>query len=275
MPQLRATPPAKPPCAATKTAWDGRWPASSTSSTQVIVLGGGLSNMQRLYRQPPACCSTLRFSDAVDTRFPKPPVHGDCRACAAPPGCGIEFGSRDALNRVFQRYFRLPGGKIRPPWQTSPFYWRHPSASESADPPACTSSWRTARSNSAWKVSSATSRPTAACMAARTRRCILPCLDHYARLAGRFPAAASQLVIGSMGENLSTAELDERDAARRYLAPRHRLPAALPAAQPVLEDRRTLRLRVAWPSSLPHERLTGWYWRVLTQGTVAPAMPGT
>ena len=25
---------------------------------------------------------------------------------------------------------------------------------------------------------------------------------HYARLAGRFPAAASQLVIGSMGENL-------------------------------------------------------------------------
>lgn len=43
---------------------------------QVIVLGGGLSNMQRLYRHLPACCAPYVFSDAVDTRF-LPPVHGD------------------------------------------------------------------------------------------------------------------------------------------------------------------------------------------------------
>lgn len=43
---------------------------------QVIVLGGGMSNMQRLYRHLPACCAPYVFSDAVDTRF-LPPVHGD------------------------------------------------------------------------------------------------------------------------------------------------------------------------------------------------------
>lgn len=43
---------------------------------QVIVLGGGLSNMQRLYRHLPACCAPYVFSDAVNTRF-LPPVHGD------------------------------------------------------------------------------------------------------------------------------------------------------------------------------------------------------
>ena len=43
---------------------------------QVIVLGGGLSNMQRLYRHLPTCCAPYVFSDAVDTRF-LPPVHGD------------------------------------------------------------------------------------------------------------------------------------------------------------------------------------------------------
>lgn len=43
---------------------------------QVIVLGGGLSNMQRLYRHLPACRAPYVFSDAVDTRF-LPPVHGD------------------------------------------------------------------------------------------------------------------------------------------------------------------------------------------------------
>ena len=43
---------------------------------QVIVLGGGLSNMQRLYHHLPTCCAPYVFSDAVDTRF-LPPVHGD------------------------------------------------------------------------------------------------------------------------------------------------------------------------------------------------------
>ncbi|MDE2441458.1 MAG: ROK family protein [Betaproteobacteria bacterium] len=43
---------------------------------QVIVLGGGLSNMQRLYRNLPARCAPHVFSDAMYTRF-LPPTHGD------------------------------------------------------------------------------------------------------------------------------------------------------------------------------------------------------
>lgn len=43
---------------------------------QVIVLGGGLSNLQRLYRNLPACCGPHVFSDVFCTRF-LPPQHGD------------------------------------------------------------------------------------------------------------------------------------------------------------------------------------------------------
>ncbi len=43
---------------------------------QVIVLGGGLSNMQRLYRNLPERCAPHVFSDTVCTRF-LPPLHGD------------------------------------------------------------------------------------------------------------------------------------------------------------------------------------------------------
>ena len=43
---------------------------------QVIVLGGGLSNLQRLYRNLPANCTPHVFSDVVSTRF-VPPSHGD------------------------------------------------------------------------------------------------------------------------------------------------------------------------------------------------------
>jgi fructokinase len=42
---------------------------------QVIVLGGGLSNMQRLYRHLPTCCAPTFFPDAVDTL--------PCRRCMA------------------------------------------------------------------------------------------------------------------------------------------------------------------------------------------------
>ncbi|HLO64027.1 MAG TPA: MOSC domain-containing protein, partial [Azonexus sp.] len=34
---------------------------------------------------------------------------------------------------------------------------------------------------------------------------------HYAKLAARFPDAADQLVVGSIGENISTPDLDEND----------------------------------------------------------------
>ncbi len=42
----------------------------------VIVLGGGMSNLQRLYRNVPAGWAGHVFSDRVDTRL-VPPVHGD------------------------------------------------------------------------------------------------------------------------------------------------------------------------------------------------------
>lgn len=43
---------------------------------EVIVLGGGLSKIERLYRELPECCAPHVFSDQVRTRF-VPPVHGD------------------------------------------------------------------------------------------------------------------------------------------------------------------------------------------------------
>jgi fructokinase len=42
----------------------------------VIVLGGGLSNLERLYRNLPACCGPHVFSDVFYTRI-VPPAHGD------------------------------------------------------------------------------------------------------------------------------------------------------------------------------------------------------
>lgn len=42
----------------------------------VIVLGGGLSKIERLYRNLPAVCGPHVFSDVFCTRF-LPPVHGD------------------------------------------------------------------------------------------------------------------------------------------------------------------------------------------------------
>ena len=43
---------------------------------EVVVLGGGLSKISRLYRNLPACCAPHIFSDVVYTRF-VPPQHGD------------------------------------------------------------------------------------------------------------------------------------------------------------------------------------------------------
>lgn len=43
---------------------------------QVVVLGGGLSNLERLYRNLPACCGPHVFSDVCRARFVAP-AHGD------------------------------------------------------------------------------------------------------------------------------------------------------------------------------------------------------
>ena len=42
----------------------------------VIVLGGGMSNTERLYDHVPRCWGRYVFSDRVDTKFVKP-MHGD------------------------------------------------------------------------------------------------------------------------------------------------------------------------------------------------------
>ena len=42
----------------------------------VIVLGGGMSNVSRLYDRVPARWARYVFSDRVDTRL-VPPMHGD------------------------------------------------------------------------------------------------------------------------------------------------------------------------------------------------------
>lgn len=93
---------------------------------------------------------------------------------------------------------------------------------------------------------------------------------HYARLAARFPEAASQLVIGSLGENISTADLDENDVR---IGDIWRLGTArLQLCQPrnpcwKIDERFSCE---GMAEFIAHERLTGWYWRVVTPGTVSP-----
>lgn len=73
-----------------------------------------------------------------------------------------------------------------------------------------------------------------------------------------------------MGENLSTAELDERDVR---LGDIWRLGTArLQLCQPrnpcwKIDERYGCE---GMAEFIAHERLTGWYWRVLTPGTVSP-----
>ncbi len=93
---------------------------------------------------------------------------------------------------------------------------------------------------------------------------------HYARLAARFPEAAAQLVPGSLGENIATADLDESDVSIGDIY--HLGTARLQVCQPrnpcwKIDERFAsdgMALFIA------EERLTGWYWRVLTPGRVAP-----
>lgn len=92
---------------------------------------------------------------------------------------------------------------------------------------------------------------------------------HYAKLASRFPEAARQLVIGSLGENLS-ARIDESDV---HVGDIWRLGTArLQVCQPrnpcwKIDERFGCDGMAAY---IAEHRLTGWYWRVLTPGRVAP-----
>ena len=93
---------------------------------------------------------------------------------------------------------------------------------------------------------------------------------HYARLAERFPAAARLLLPGSLGENLSTADLDENDIC---LGDIWRLGhARLQLSQPrspcwKIDERFGCDGMAAF---IAETGRTGWYWRVLAPGTVSP-----
>jgi len=93
---------------------------------------------------------------------------------------------------------------------------------------------------------------------------------HYTRLAERFPEIAGQLVPGSMGENISTAELDENDV--RLGAIWQLGSARLQVCQPrnpcwKIDERFATEGMAAF---IAEQRLTGWYWRVVQPGRVAP-----
>ncbi|MBS1161713.1 MAG: hypothetical protein H6R15_4132 [Proteobacteria bacterium] len=92
---------------------------------------------------------------------------------------------------------------------------------------------------------------------------------HYARLAAAFPEAAPQLVAGSLGENISSPELDE--SAVRIGDIWQLGGARLQVCQPRTPCWK-IDERFACPGMaafIAEQRLNGWYWRVLTPGLVA------
>ena len=94
--------------------------------------------------------------------------------------------------------------------------------------------------------------------------------SHYAKLAARFPEAAALLVPGSIGENISSCELDEHAV---HIGDIYRLGSArLQVCQPrnpcwKIDDRFNSDGMAAF---IAEHALTGWYWRVVTPGVVAP-----
>lgn len=93
---------------------------------------------------------------------------------------------------------------------------------------------------------------------------------HYTKLAIRFPEAAGQLVPGSLGENISTPDLDESDVR---IGDIWQLGSALlQVCQPrnpcwKIDERFGTEGMAAF---IAENNLTGWYWRVLRSGQVAP-----
>lgn len=93
---------------------------------------------------------------------------------------------------------------------------------------------------------------------------------HYAKLAARFPDAAAQLIPGSLGENISTADLDEHSVRIGDIY--HLGSARLQVCQPrnpcwKIDDRFASDGMAAF---IAEQALTGWYWRVSQPGTVSP-----
>lgn len=93
---------------------------------------------------------------------------------------------------------------------------------------------------------------------------------HYARLAAAFPDAAAQLVPGSLGENLSTPDLAEGDVriGDIWQLGSARLQVCQPRSPCWKIDERFAAAGMA--AFIADHALTGWYWRVVTPGRVAP-----
>ena len=94
--------------------------------------------------------------------------------------------------------------------------------------------------------------------------------SHYAKLAAQFPDAASLMVLGSMGENIATPNLDEHDV---HLGDVWQLGTALiQACQPrnpcwKIDERFGADGMALF---IDQHLLTGWYRRVLQTGIVNP-----
>ena len=93
---------------------------------------------------------------------------------------------------------------------------------------------------------------------------------HYGRLAERFPEAADQLQPGSLGENISSPTLDETQVRIGDIFQLGE--ARLQLCQPrspcwKIDDRFGVDGMAAF---IAEQRLTGWYFRVLQLGMVAP-----
>lgn len=93
---------------------------------------------------------------------------------------------------------------------------------------------------------------------------------HYATLAAQFPEAAANLVIGSIGENISTAELDENDVriGDIWCLGSAQLQVCQPRNPCWKIDERFASDGMA--AFIAEHGLTGWYWRVTTPGLVTP-----
>ncbi|MBI3531493.1 MAG: MOSC domain-containing protein [Burkholderiales bacterium] len=93
---------------------------------------------------------------------------------------------------------------------------------------------------------------------------------HYASLAASFPEIAAALVPGALGENLSAADIDERDVR---IGDIWQLGTArLQVSQPrspcwKIDERLACEGVAAW---IARNHLTGWYLRVTQAGTVSP-----
>lgn len=94
--------------------------------------------------------------------------------------------------------------------------------------------------------------------------------EHYATLAAGFPHIADALVPGSLGENIATTGLDERNV---HIGDVYRAGSVvLQVSQPRSPCWKiNHRFAVEGLSLLvARERITGWYYRVLQPGTIRP-----